>query len=130
VSLEGFSGHAYDLQNNAASCTIIMKSLTPGARPHAPEMSPEARWEGAVAGSYNRDQIRAALAETDPAYSFYLDLETGHVVKVPDTEATPEAEALRNSVMEGYGDRFRYIPGGKPAPSDADVQGWLDAEGI
>jgi hypothetical protein len=83
-----------------------------------------------VAGSYNRDQIRAALAETDPAYSFYLDLETGQVVKVPDTETTPEAEALRNSVMEGYGDRFRYIPGGNAAPSDADVQGWLDAEGI
>jgi hypothetical protein len=83
-----------------------------------------------VAGSYNRDQIRAALAETDPAYSFYLDLEAGQVVKVPDTEATPEAEAIRNSVMEGYGDRFRYIPGGNPAPSDADVQSWMDAEGL
>jgi hypothetical protein len=85
--------------------------------------------EGAVAG-INRDQIRAALAETDPAYSFYLDLQTGEVVKVPDTEATPEAEELRNNVMEGYGDRFRYIPGGNPAPSDAAVQDWLDAEGI
>jgi len=93
-------------------------------------MSPEAHWEGRVAGSYNRDQICAALAETDPAYSFYLDLETGQVVKVPDTEATPEAEALRTSVMDGYGDRFRYIPGGNPAPSEADVQSWLEAEGI
>jgi len=83
-----------------------------------------------VAGSYNRNQIRAALAETDPAYSFYLDLETGQVVTVPDIETTPEAEALRNSVMDGYGDRFRYIPGGNTAPSDVDVQSWLDAEGI
>jgi hypothetical protein len=83
-----------------------------------------------VAGSYNREQIRAALAEADPACSFYLDLETGAVLRVPDTEQTPEAEALRNQVMEGYGDRFRYIPGGNPAPSDADVQGWLDAEGL
>ena len=104
--------------------------VEPGARPLVPEISPEARWEGTVAGSYNRDQIRAALAETDPAYSFYLDLETGQVVKVPDTEATPEAEALRTSVMDGYGERFRYIPGGNPAPSEADVLNWLEAEGI
>ncbi|NTU83015.1 MAG: hypothetical protein HGA45_27215 [Chloroflexales bacterium] len=83
-----------------------------------------------MAGSYNREQIRAALAETNKAYSFYLDLETGEVVKVPDTDPSPDAEDLRNLVMEGYGDRFRYIPGGNPAPSDADVQSWLDAEGL
>jgi hypothetical protein len=86
--------------------------------------------EDTVAGSYNREQIRAALAETDPACSFYLDLETGAVLRVPDTEATPEAEALRSAVMEGYGDRFRYIPGGNPAPGEADVQSWLEAEGL
>ncbi len=83
-----------------------------------------------MAGNFNREQIRAALAETNPAYSFYLDLETGEVLKVPDAEETAEAEALRTMVMEGYGDRFRYIPGGNPAPSDADVQGWMEAEGI
>lgn len=83
-----------------------------------------------MAVSYNRDDIRAALAETDPACSFYLDLETGQVLRVPDTEETPEAENLRNMVMDGYGDRFRYIPGGNSAPSDADVQNWLDAEGL
>jgi len=83
-----------------------------------------------LAASFNREQIRAALAETDPAYSFYLDLESGEVVRVPDTEDSPEAEALRNQVMEGYGDRFRYIPGGNPSPTDADVQNWMDAEGL
>ncbi len=83
-----------------------------------------------MAASFNREQIRAALAETDPAYSFYLDLESGEVVRVPDTEDSPEAEALRNQVMEGYGDRFRYIPGGNPSPTDADVQNWMDAEGL
>jgi hypothetical protein len=83
-----------------------------------------------VAVSYNRDAIRAALAETDPACSFYLDLETGQVLRVPDTEASPEAEELRTLVMEGYGDRFRYIPGGNPAPGEADVQSWLEAEGL
>jgi hypothetical protein len=93
-------------------------------------VSPPADWEDVVAGNFNRDQIRAALAETNPAYSFYLDLETGEVLKVPDAEETSEAEALRNMVMEGYGDRFRYIPGGNPAPSDADVQSWMEAEGI
>lgn len=83
-----------------------------------------------MTGSYNREQIRAALAAADPACSFYLDLESGEVLRVPDAEQTPEAEALRTQVMEGYGDRFRYIPGGNPAPSDADVQSWLEAEGL
>ncbi|HMQ30746.1 MAG TPA: hypothetical protein PKD53_08445 [Chloroflexaceae bacterium] len=83
-----------------------------------------------MAASFNREQIRAALAETDPAYSFYLDLESGEVVKVSDAETSPEAAALRDQVMEGYGDRFRSIPGGNPAPSDADVQSWMDAEGL
>lgn len=84
----------------------------------------------AVAVSYNRDQIRAALAETDPNFSFYLDLETGNVIKVPDTDPSPEADALRNQVMEGYGDRYRYIPGGNPTPDDAAVQSWMEAEGL
>jgi hypothetical protein len=83
-----------------------------------------------VAGSYNREQIRAALGENDPACSFYLDLETGAVIRVPDTEDTPEADALRNQVMDGYGERYRYIPGGNPAPSEADVASWLEAEGL
>ena len=83
-----------------------------------------------MAVSFNRDQIRAALAETDPAYSCYLDLQTGEVIKVPDTEESAEADALRNQVMEGYGDRYRYIPGGNPSPTDADVQGWMEAEGL
>lgn len=80
--------------------------------------------------SYNQDQIRTALAETDPEYSYYLDLETGTVVKVPDVDPSPEADELRNKVMEGYGDRFRYIPGGNAGASDADVQTWLEAEGL
>lgn len=83
-----------------------------------------------MAVSYNREQIRAALAEANPAYSFYLDLETGEVVRVPDAEESEEAEAIRNRVMDGYGDRFRYIPGGNPAPSDGDVQDWIEAEGL
>lgn len=83
-----------------------------------------------MAASFNREQIRAALGASEPAYSFYLDLETGEVVRVPDAEDTPDAEALRNKVMDGYGDRFRYIPGGNGAPSEADVQTWMDAEGL
>lgn len=83
-----------------------------------------------MAGSYNREQIKAALAASDPAYSYYLDLETGEVVKVPDAEQSDAAEAVRNQVMEGYGDRYRYIPGGNTAPVEADVQSWIDAEGL
>ncbi len=83
-----------------------------------------------MAGSYNRDQIRAALAETDPNYSNYLDLESGTVVKIHDTDPSPETEQLRDQIMEGYGDRYRYIPGGNPSPGDDDVQSWLEAEGL
>lgn len=83
-----------------------------------------------MAGNYNREMIQAALAAAEPEHSFYLDLQSGNVVKVPDADPSPAAEALRNEVMDGYGDRFRYIPGGNPAPSDADVQSWLEAEGL
>ncbi|MEF3275703.1 MAG: hypothetical protein K6356_15140 [Chloroflexus sp.] len=83
-----------------------------------------------MAANINREQVRAALAETDPAVSFYLDLTSGEVLRILDTDPSAEAEALRNQVMEGYGERFRYIPGGKTNPTDSDVQAWLEAEGL
>lgn len=83
-----------------------------------------------MAVSFNRDQIRAALAEIDPNFSNYLDLVSGEVIKIHDTDPSPETEQMRNQIMEGYGDRYRYIPGGNPAPDDAAVQDWLEAEGL
>jgi hypothetical protein len=83
-----------------------------------------------VAASYNREQIRAALALTDPALSSYLDLETGQVIQINDTDESPETEQLRNKVMEGYGERYRYIAGGNPAADDAAVTTWMEAEGL
>lgn len=83
-----------------------------------------------MAATYNREEIRAALAQNDPALSFYLDLETGAVVKINETEESPENDQLRNQVMDGYGDRYRYIPGGNPAADDAAVAAWMEAEGI
>jgi hypothetical protein len=83
-----------------------------------------------VAATLNREQIRAALAQNDPALSFYLDLETGSVVKIDDTDSSPATEELRNQVMDGYGDRYRYIPGGNAGADDAAVASWLEAEGI
>ncbi len=80
--------------------------------------------------TYNRAQIRAALAQNDPALSFYLDLATGNVVQINDTDTSPEVETLRNQVMEGYGERYRYIPGGNPAADDAAVAAWMETEGI
>lgn len=80
--------------------------------------------------SYNRDQIRAALAETDANFSNYLDLETGEVMRLHDTDSSAETEQLRNQIMEGYGDRYRYIPGGNSDPDDAAVQTWFEAEGL
>jgi hypothetical protein len=83
-----------------------------------------------VAATYDRAQIRAALALTDPALSSYLDLETGQVVEINDADTSPDTEQARNQVMEGYGDRFRYIPGGNPAADDAAVAAWMEAEGL
>jgi hypothetical protein len=81
-----------------------------------------------VTASYNREQIRVALSETDINYSYYLDLESGEVVKIHDSD--PADEGVRNKVFEGYGERYRYIPGGNPDADDAAVQTWLEAEGL
>jgi hypothetical protein len=83
-----------------------------------------------VAATYNREQIRAALAQTDPALSFYLDLDSGSVVRIDETDSSPATEQLRDQVMEGYGDRYRYISGGNPSADDAAVAAWLEAEGL
>jgi hypothetical protein len=83
-----------------------------------------------VAATYNREEIRAALAQTNPAFSFYLDLETGRVVRIDDTDSSPATEELRNQVMEGYGDRYRYIPGGNAGADDMAVGAWMEAEGL
>jgi hypothetical protein len=83
-----------------------------------------------VAATYDREQIRAALAQNDPALSFYLDLETGSVVKINEAESSPDNDQLRDQVMEGYGDRYRYIPGGSASADDSAVTAWLEAEGL
>ena len=81
-----------------------------------------------MAATYNREQIRAALALTDPAISSYLDLSTGQVVQIDENETGNEQ--LRDQVMEGYGERYRYISGGNPAADDAAVATWLEGEGL
>ena len=83
-----------------------------------------------MAATYNREEIRAALAQTDPALSFYLDLETGSVVRIDETDSSPANEQLRDHVMEGYGDRYRYISGGNTSADDAAVAAWMEAEGL
>lgn len=76
----------------------------------------------------NREQIRVALSETNINYSYYLDISSGEVVKVHDTD--PADEEKRSQIFEGYGDQYRYIPGGNPNADDAAVQTWLEAEGL
>jgi hypothetical protein len=83
-----------------------------------------------VAASYNREQIRAALALADPALSSYLDLETGQVIQINETDTSPATEELRNQVMESYGDRYRYISGGNPSADDDAVATWMEGEGL
>jgi len=83
-----------------------------------------------VAVSYNLEQIRTALAEVNPSYSNYLDMDTGLVLRINDTDTSADSEELRNQIMEGYGDRYRYIPGGNPAPDDEAIKTWLEAEGL
>ena len=83
-----------------------------------------------MAATYNRAQIRAALAQNDPALSFYLDLETGSVVTINEAEDSPANSQLRDQVMDGYGDRYRYIPGGNSAADDDAIDAWMQAEGL
>ena len=83
-----------------------------------------------MAATYNREQIRAALAQTDPAFSFYLDLDTGSVIRIDETDISAVTEQLRDRVMNGYGDRYRYISGGNPSADDAAIAAWIDAEGL
>lgn len=83
-----------------------------------------------MAATYHRDQIRAALALTDPAISSFLDLQTGKVVSITEGDQSPANQELSALIMEGYGDRFRYIPGGNPAADDAAVSAWLENEGL
>lgn len=83
-----------------------------------------------MAATYKREEIRAALAQADPALSFYLDLETGSVVRIDETDSSPANEQLRDQVMEGYGDRYRYISGGNSSADDAAVTAWMEAEGL
>lgn len=83
-----------------------------------------------MAATYDREQIQVALAQSDPAISCYLDLETGTVVSINEQDASPETEQLRDSVMAAYGDRFRYISGGNADADEAAVQEWLSLEGL
>jgi hypothetical protein len=78
----------------------------------------------------DRAQIRSALALTDPAISSFLDMQTGKVVQLIEGDTSPEQVALADTVMEGYGDRYRYIPGGNTDADDAAIDAWLEAEGI
>lgn len=78
-----------------------------------------------MAPSYDQEQIRVALTETDDTYTNYLDLQTGNVVRVHSSD-----EDTLNAILAEFGDRYRYIPGGNTGAGDADVQTWLEAEGL
>ncbi|GAA5528607.1 hypothetical protein [Herpetosiphon gulosus] len=83
-----------------------------------------------MAAPIDRAQILEALRTADTTISCYLDLESGSVISIDDTAADADTEAKRNEIMEGYGERFRYISGGHPGADDAAVQTWLDGEGL
>jgi hypothetical protein len=84
----------------------------------------------AVAANLDRTQIKNALALSDPAISSFLDLQTGSVVDLIEGDTSPAQVELSQLVMDGYGDRFRYIPGGNANVDDATIDAWLEAEGI
>ncbi len=80
--------------------------------------------------TYNREHICAALALTDPEISSYLDLQTGNVIQINETDSSPATEQQRDEIMAAYGDRFRYISGGNSAAADAAVTAWMEGEGL
>lgn len=88
------------------------------------------RGDVSVAVAFDRGAIRAALAMADPAISSYLDLATGTVVTINESDSSAAMEEIRNKVMDGYGDQYRYIPGGNAGADDAAVAQWLETEGL
>ena len=78
----------------------------------------------------NREQVLNALRMTDPSKSCYLDLESGAVIQTDDTATDAESETLRTQIMEGYGERYRYVSGGNPDADDPAVDAWLEGEGL
>jgi hypothetical protein len=80
--------------------------------------------------TYDREQIRAALASTDPAVSSFLDLQAGTVVRIVEGDTSAENQRLSDEIMASIGERYRYISGGNPSASDADVDAWLENEGL
>ncbi len=83
-----------------------------------------------MAAPIDRTQVLNALRLTDSSKSSYLDLETGKVLLIDDTATDADTEAQRTLIMEGYGDRYRYVSGGQVDADDAAVQTWLDGEGL
>jgi hypothetical protein len=83
-----------------------------------------------MAAPIDRIQVLNALRLTDSSKSSYLDLETGKVLLIDDTATDAETETQRTAIMEGYGDRYRYVSGGQVDADDAAVQAWLDGEGL
>lgn len=83
-----------------------------------------------MAVTFDRTAIQAALAMSNPAVSSYLDLETGAVIVINEGDSSAANEALSSQVMEGYGDRYRYISGGNANADDAAVSLWLEGEGL
>ncbi len=95
-----------------------------------PRSGPVAQENVAVAAKLDRTQIKSALALSDPAISSFLDLQTGMVVDLIEGDTSPAQVELSQQVMDGYGDRFRYIPGGNANVDAAAIDSWLEAEGI
>lgn len=83
-----------------------------------------------MAITFDRQAIRTALALNDPAVSSFLDLQTGMVVMLTEGDPSPAQTELSQAVMDSYGDRFRYIPGGNGTADDAAVNAWFEAEGL
>ena len=52
------------------------------------------------------------------------------LVSITEGDPSPANQELSALIMESYGDRFRYIPGGNPAAVDAAVSAWLENEGL
>jgi hypothetical protein len=83
-----------------------------------------------VAGQYDREQIRAALALTDPSVSSFLDTQTGQVVRIVEGDGGAANQELYDAVMASIGERYHYISGGNAGATDADVTAWLENEGL
>lgn len=73
--------------------------------------------------------LMLALGDTDPTHLYYLDLETGEVVRISEFFPADEDEKLMEAIEEGIGKRYLAAPRMLPRESYEDLVDFIETVG-